>query len=929
MKKIFTIICVLAALQVSAVTVSDVAGVFRGTLKVGSKSYTDKEIYVLPGSASNSVTLVLPSVGFSSKSSDLVLVDMGLNSSGKLSGGNAAAYVQAVSASSFSATKISFTLSVVTPAQTTPTTVKFSNGNRVTDKNYAITNGDFEDTWTGIEPNSGWHSFGTAVGSLASNVTNNTDQFTKSNDVRPGTTGSQSALLQSKKVLIAKANGNCTSGRLNAGSMSATDANGNYSFSDPSSEEKYKTAFVGNPDSLVFWAKYIPAGGNVTDAGNKARVRTVVTTNARYQDPESGSYGNARIAEATLNYSATSSKGWQRLAVPFAYKDGADPASAAYVLTTFSTNKTAGEGNVGDKVYLDDIEMVYNHALDTFRLDNQLITFKNGKAASTKVYSDSEYSAYAKGNGKAAKSFVGYDVVKHQVHVYVIADNYSQAGAYNAYTLQMAYNTEHSYSATLCANELPYSDENFQSLTEAKDYTKRIPNSFGGDSIITLTLNVLPTYNFPTTASINMDESYQWRGNTYKDLVPGVYNYSDELKAKVGGCDSIYTLALTVKAIPYSVSEVMIVCQNEQATWHGKTLQTSEAGTFTNVKDELKSIYNTDSIITLTLTVLPTYSISESASINMDQSYTWHGNTYENLTPGEYTYTDELKTKVGECDSIHTLTLTVNAIPYSVSEEMTVCRGEEATWHGKTLQTNEAGVFTNVKDELKSIYDTDSIITLVLTVMPTYEKEETLTRYQADIVEWHGKEIKDLEARVEPYIYYDSLLTVAGCDSVHVLKLYITDTPVTYGDYEAAFCEGDEVEFAGTVYTTAFDGEVRLEEPNVFGGDSIVRLHISVLPVYTEEEYMSIIEGEDKEWEDWPLSMMPVGESTLYAYYSTVGDCDSTLVLHLTVNPKPIYTDDATTKQRQQKFSKQLINGQLFIIKEDETIYDILGNKIK
>jgi len=90
MKKIYTIICLFAALQVSAVTVSDVAGVFKGTLNVGSKSYTDKEIYVLPGTVNNSVTLVLPSIAFSSKSNDLVLVDLGLNSSGSLTAGSAA-----------------------------------------------------------------------------------------------------------------------------------------------------------------------------------------------------------------------------------------------------------------------------------------------------------------------------------------------------------------------------------------------------------------------------------------------------------------------------------------------------------------------------------------------------------------------------------------------------------------------------------------------------------------------------------------------------------------------------------------------------------------------------------------------------------------------------------------------------------------------
>lgn len=929
MKKIYTIICLFVALQVSAVTVSDVAGVFKGTLEVGSKSYPDKEIYVLPGTTSSSVTLVMPSVAFSSKNNDLVLVDLGMNSSGSLSAGSAAAYVKEISTSSLSSSSASFTLSIVTPAQATPAKVTFS-GSKVTNKNYAITNGGFEGNWSSNEP-TGWHSFASATGGFASFVTANTGQFSQQTDVRPGSTGSYSARLQSKTTLGVKANGNCTNGRINAGSMSADDAEGNFSFSDPSSSG-YNTPFVGNPDSLVFWAKYVPGGGNVTDASNKARGRAVLTTNARYQDPETGNFASVRVAEATVNYPATSDKGWQRVSVAFQYTN-LDPASVAYMLLTFSTNATAGGGNSTkkspDNVYLDDAEMIYNHSLKSFTLDGTPVYFKNGKAETSLLFSDSEYTFAASGDGKGSKSFIGYDAQNNQVHVYVVADNYSQVGAYNVYTLQMVEpirDTEYSYFAITCDNE-PYSDGLFQGLTQSGEYTTRIPNTIGGDSIITMTLTVLPTYSFPTTAIINMDESYKWRGNTYENLVPGVYTYTDELKTKVGGCDSIYTLALTVKAIPYALSEQMTVCQNEEATWHNKTLQTSEAGTFT-VKDELKSIYDTDSIITLMLTVLPTYSISESATIDMDKSYTWHGNTYENLVPGVYNYTDELKTVVGECDSIHTLTLTVNAIAYEFSEEMTACRNEEVTWRDKVLHTEQDGLVI-VYDSLKSIYGKDSVYVLHLTVLPTYEKEETQLHYQADVFEWHGKVIQDLEAREEPYIYYDSLVTAAGCDSVHVLKLTITDTPVTYGEYEAAFCEGDEIEFEGTVYTEAFDGEVRVEELNVYGGDSIVRLHVRVLPVYTEEEYMSIIVGEDKEWEDWPLSMMPVGSTTLYAYYSTVDDCDSTLILHLTVNPIPLYTDDAMTKQRQQKVHKQLRNGQLFIIKEDETIYDILGNKLK
>ena len=912
------------ALQASAVTVSDVAGVFKGTLNVGSTPYSDQEVYVLPGTASNSVTLVMPSVAFSSKSNDLVLVDMGLNSNGTLTAGSASAYVKQISSSSVSASSMSFTLSLVTPALTTAKTVSFS-GSKVTNRNYAITNGGFEGSWSNNEPQ-GWHSFASASGTYAS-MAGGDDQFKQSNDIRPGSTGSHSVVLASNLIAGVKANGNCTNGRINAGSTTADNASGNYNYSDPGSSG-YNTAFVGNPDSLVFWAKYIPADENPSNSVNKARAHVVVTTNARYQDPEATSYADVKIAEATVNYSATSDMGWQRLSIPFVYSS-VNPSKAAYVLVTFTTNQTPGGGSTYstgslfnqtyyyDHLYLDDAEMVYNHSLSSFKLDGSTISFSVDLLLQ-------DYTFAATNNGKAAKTFVGFDAVNNRVQVYVVAQNYSQAQAYSVYTLQMAEpvkDTEYAYSASTCQNE-PYSDNLFKNLTQAGEYKKTIPNTQGGDSLITLTLTVLPTYSIPATASIRMDESYSWRGNTYENLVPGVYQYADELKTKAG-CDSIYRLKLTVEPIPYAFSEEMTACQGEEATWHGKTLTTDQTGEFT-VKDEYKSIYNTDSVYTLTLTVLPTYSIPATAAISLEESYTWRGNTYENLAPGEYHYADELKTKAG-CDSVFTLTLTVGAIPYAFSEEMTACRNEEATWHGKTLNTDQTGVFT-VKDEYKSIYNTDSVYTLTLTVLPTYRFEETKYVNEADFV-WRGKTIQGLPQRSEPYLIYDSLLTTNDCDSIYVLVLHVSDIPITYGEYEAAMCDGDEITFEGVKYREAFEGDVLVSSKNIYGGDSIVHLTVTILPTYEIEEDMYITVGDDAEWEGWNLSTMPVGNMTLSAWYYSEDDCDSTMVLHLHVLPVTTGLNDTTPTKRVTR--KVFYNGQLYIIREDETLYTILGNKIQ
>ena len=958
MKKIFSIVVLACGFAgaVSAVTVDEVAGTFKGNLNIGGTPYPDKEIYILPGTEEGSITFVLPDFKYNNAPlGDIVLVNIPMDETGMLTLEHTTLYIKAITEraelsvlngfedggktynSVISASEAQVLLSIQAPSVPEPILVLFM-GSKVTNANYAVTNGGFEGNWSNGEPQ-GWHSFNTATGDYVSFV-QNTDQFTRQSDVRPGSAGTQSAMIQTKIVVGANANGNCTNGQINAGSLTATDASGNYNFSDPSNSG-YNTPFVGNPDSLVFWAKYIPADKNPSNPVNKARAHVVITTAARYQDPEVADYSSVKIAEAEVNYTATESMGWQRLAMPFVYS-AVDPSKAAYVLLTFTSNYQPGGGSSYsegglfnktyylDNVYLDDVEMVYNHSLKSFTMDGNAVTFNDGQAVSTQEFSDSSYDLQAVTDGKAAQAFIGYDATSSRVYIYVVADSYAQAHAYSVYTLQMekpkppVVDTEYAYTATICQGET-YSDELFQNLTESGEHKTTIPNTQGGDSLITFTLTVLPTYSFPTEASMQMDKTYTWRDKEYKDLAPGTYKDTVFLKTKAG-CDSLFTLTLTVKSIGYEFNEQQTACRNEEATWRDKQLLTEEAGTFI-IYDSLKSVYGEDSVFILTLTVLPTYSFPTEASIQMDETYTWHDKEYKDLAPGTYKDTVFLKTKAG-CDSLFTLMLTVKSIGYEFNEQQTACRNEEATWRDKQLLTEEAGTFI-IYDSLKSVYGEDSVFILTLTVLPIFSFLETQHVNTIDIL-WHGQAVRDLAPADEPYIYHDSLTTLAGCDSVFTLMVYVSSVPVTYGTFETSMCEGETVEFEGVTYAAAFDGNIHLAEPNIYGGDSIVRLIVTVLPNYTIDEYMTITVGDDASWEGWNLSTMEVGELTLTTSYYTEYDCDSTLVLHLTVKPEQIGTGVETVdRSPMTNAAKFLRDGVLYIRREDGTIYTIIGTKIK
>ena len=458
-KGFFTLLAgVMMSAQMMAVTAKDVCGKFDGQLWIDWDEYPSRSVYLLPGATDNTLTFVLPDFMFGAgKLGNIVLPNITMDESGKLTLEETSLYLDSIKLratikmlnnyedegetynSLVSATEAQVTLEIKAPTLPLPIIVVFE-GTAARENNYQLPNGGFEGAWTNNEPE-GWHSFGSATGDFASFVINNTMQFQQAAEVRPGSKGAQSAVLSTKTVLGVSANGNCTNGRINAGSTDATDATGNYSFSDPTNEG-FNTPFNGRPDSLVFWAKYVPADKNPANEVNRASLNAVITTNARYQDPEVGTvdYSAVKIGQASVKYAATADMGWQRLAVPFAYTELTD--DPAYILATFSTNAVPGGGTAtkqsADSVFIDDVELVYNKQLSSFTVNGEPMVFANRVATIEGNYCDSCAQYGAEANGQSAQTFIGFDAVHKCIQVYVVADDYAQTGDYRLYRVEFA-----------------------------------------------------------------------------------------------------------------------------------------------------------------------------------------------------------------------------------------------------------------------------------------------------------------------------------------------------------------------------------------------------------------------------------------------------------------------------------------------------------
>ena len=244
-----------------------------------------------------------------------------------------------------------------------------------------VPNGDFE-TWTydGDNLPNNWNSFRTADGSMATLAGNS--QVKKSTDIRPGSNGSYSCAIWARSVFGVVAQGNLTSGRVHAGSMSATDKeNYNYTDRDGSTTKgdvvnPCYMSFTGKPKAVKVWVKY-KQGGSGYGVYNKAKFSAIIHSDADYISyglPENDTPENKALVVASAVKEIEYNGGeWEELVIPFEYtNNGAKPA---YIQINASTNAYPGKGKANDYLYIDDIEMVYDEKVFT---DDPLYVTVNG-----------------------------------------------------------------------------------------------------------------------------------------------------------------------------------------------------------------------------------------------------------------------------------------------------------------------------------------------------------------------------------------------------------------------------------------------------------------------------------------------------------------------------------------------------------------------
>ena len=301
---------------------------------------------------------------------------------------------------------------------------------------YQVPNGDFE-TWTydGENLPNNWNSFQTADGTLKSTAYSSRNrQVKRSTDKRPGSQGQYSCSIWARKVVVAVAQGNLTSGRVYAVDMKADK---NYNKSDRSGSTTNNGVvnpcamkFNGHPDAVSVWMKFQPK-----NTAHEARFSAIIHDDYDYtvygnDDYDTDTNKSHRVAIAAQDFTEC---GWTQLVLPFDYSEN-DNNNAQYVIINASTNAIPGKGSENDYLYIDDIEMLYYHSLASLKYNGATVPNFSETTTTydlTSQYYESDKLAYTL-NGLTAAATKSYNATTGVLTLTVSAED----GSKTEYTLK-------------------------------------------------------------------------------------------------------------------------------------------------------------------------------------------------------------------------------------------------------------------------------------------------------------------------------------------------------------------------------------------------------------------------------------------------------------------------------------------------------------
>ncbi len=269
------------------------------------------------------------------------------------------------------------------------------------------------------------------------------------------------------------------------------------------------------------------------------------------------------------------------------------------------------------------------------------------------------------------------------------------------------------------------------------------------------------------------------------------------------GCDSIRVLDLTVSAVDRdSITDT--ICMGATINFGTQTLTMSG-----NYSDTVQNTAGCDSIVVLELFVTDILRDTITDTICMGASLTFGS---QSLTMAGI-YSDTVQNSAG-CDSITVIELSVNLFATATITD-TICSGATMTFGSQVLSIS--GTYT---DTVQNASGCDSITSLELFVNPAIVGSiMTDTICENGSISFNGAIITSAG------IYYDTLQTIGGCDSILTLTVFVNQ--IKRDTISDTICSGAS-SILGTIgYTTT--GVYADTTVSISGCDSITILDLYVI----------------------------------------------------------------------------------------------------
>lgn len=387
--------------------------------------------------------------------------------------------------------------------------------------------------------------------------------------------------------------------------------------------------------------------------------------------------------------------------------------------------------------------------------------------------------------------------------------------------------------------------------TGSYSHTLKGQNAAGGDSIVTLHLQINESSN--STVSDTACTTYTWSQNSVTYTSSG--SYKDTIfGANSVGCDSIITLSLTINDPSVGI-DTQYACDTYK--WiDGKTYTTNNR----TAKFTISNTAGCDSVVTLLLTM---YKSTSGVDTQTEcDTYKWiDGKTY---TASNSSATHTLSNASG-CDSVVTLNLTIKKST-TATDVVNAC--ESYKWLNGTTYTsnNSSATYT-----ITNAAGCDSVITLNLTIYNVTSSTQNDTA--CDTYTWSLNN----QTYTSSGSYKDTLAgsNAQGCDSIITLDLVINSSNT--GIDSVVACNSYKW-IDGKTYTSN-NNTAKFTTTNAQGCDSIVSLALEINKSNTGTDVQTACDSYT--WIDGKTYTS--SNSTATETLTNSSGCDSVVTLKLTI----------------------------------------------